>query len=317
MKRTVSIICVILLLTSLCTMAVSANDSAIRIADNFNSLHYHGNENDYVRVENGDGIDYEYSTQENDIHLTKRQAAEIDSITATVDGYRDAYVVLDVWYKNGDNGRNIVYVNRERLEEYNNILNGIGDVYTTVINYAMDVDIVMSEAQIKGEAVVCDGDELPHTNSFSVWIESADGCFSELAGEILIDEPTDEVYYLDYFQRGAQEYSTILTNVSSCEDIVLYRITDEALLEQIKTDYAAYYDNQMMPYTETVGKTLSAVMMMLIFGLVPLAALVVGVVGWIRAKSGMYRRLFVTLTAVSAAEIVAFVTVCILCVTGQ
>lgn len=317
MKKLGSLICGILLLVSACTLAVSANDSAIRIADNFNSLHYSGSDNDYVRVENGDGIDYDYSRQENEIFLTKRQSAEIDSIYATVDGYRDAYVVLDVWYKNGQNDRNIVYVNRERLEEYNNILNGIGDVYTTVIDYAMDVDIVMTEAQIKGEAIVCDGDELPRTNSFSVWIESADGCFSELAGEILIDEPTDEVYFLDYFQRGAQEYSTILTNVGSCEDIVLYRITDEELLAQIKQDYAAYYDNQMMPYTETVGKTLSAVMMILIFGLLPLAALVVGVVGWIRSKRRVYRRLFAILTAVSATEIIAFVAVCILCATGQ
>lgn len=315
MKRIVSILAVMLILASLCCLSVAAEDRVIVIAENFNSLTYAGNT--YVRVENSDGIDYDYSTQENEFALTKRQSAEVRDIVATVDGYRDAYVVLDVWYKTGNNERSIAYVNQERLDEYNAILIGQGHAYTMQINYSMDDDIVMSAAQLKGEAIVKDGDHIPHTNAFAVWLESKDGCFSEVAGSLLVDEFAGEYYYLDYFQWGADGYYDLMTDLGECEDVTLYRITDAALLERIETDYAAFYDAQLMPYTETVGKMLSAVMVTLIFGVLPLAVLVGAIIGWIRSKRVIYRRLFVALTIACTAELAAFVTVCIMCLTGQ
>ncbi len=313
MKRIISVFAVVLILASLCCLSVSANDYFIAIADNFNTLTYAGNT--YVRVENADAIDYDYSTQEKEFALSKRQSAEIRSIEATVDGYRDAYVVLDIWYKTGNNDRSIAYVNQERLDEYNAILSGQGHAYTMQINYSMDDEIVMTESELKGEAIVKDGSDIPHTNSFAVWVENEDGCFSELGGSLLVDEYAGEYYYLDYFQNGVDDYYNLMRDFGSCEDVTLYRITDEALLTRIETDYAAYYDAQLMPYTETVGKTLSAVMIALIFGVVPFIALIVGVIGWVN-KRGIYRRLFATLTIVCAAELATFVTVCIVCITG-
>lgn len=313
MKRMISIVAVVLLFASLCCLSVSAGDEVIVIADNFNSLTYAGNT--YVRVENADAIDFDYSTQEKEFALSKRQSAEIRSIAATVDGYRDAYVVLDVWYKTGNNERSIAYVNQERLDEYTTILSGQGHAYTMQINYSMDDDIVMTEDQLKGEAVVKDGSDVPHTNSFAVWVENEDGCFSELGGSLLVDEFAGEYYYLDYFQNGVDDYYNLMTDLGSCEDVTLYRITDAALLTRIESDYAAYYDAQLMPYTETVGKTLSAVMIALIFGVVPFVLLIVGVIGWVN-KRGIYCRLFAALSIVCAAEIAAFVTVCVVCLTG-
>lgn len=311
MKKIWSILFVALMLASLCCFSVSASDEVVVIADNFNSLTYAGNT--YVRVENSDAIDYDYSTQEKDFVLTKRQSAEIRSIEATVDGYHDAYVVLDVWYKTGNNERSIAFVNQERLDEYNAILVGQGHAYTTQINYSMDDEIVMSAAQLRGEAIVKDGKDIPHTNEFAVWVESEDGCFSEVGGALLVDEYAQEYYFLDYFQNGVDGYYDLMTDLGECEDVTLYRIMDEALLERIEMDYAAYYDAQLMPYTESVGKTLSAVMVALIFGVVPFIALIVGVIGWVN-KRGVYRRLFATLTIVCAAEIATFVTVCIVCI---
>lgn len=315
MKKVLSVLSVVLILASLCCLSVSADDSVIVIADNFHSLTYCGNT--YVRVENGDGVDYDYSTQEKDFSLTKRQSAEIRSISADVDGYRDAYVVLDIWYKTGQNDRTTVYINQDRLEEYNNILNGNGHAYTMQINYSMDDEIVMTADQLKGEAIVKDGQDIPHTNQFTIWVESEDGCFSEIAGALLVDEPAGEYYFLDYFQNGNDGYFDLMTDLGSCEDVTLYRITDEALLSRIETDYAAYYDAQLMPYTETVGKTLSAVMMILIFGVLPLAVLVVGIIGWIRSKRSAYRRLFTALTVVCVAELATFVMVCVACAMHQ
>lgn len=314
MKKILSILLVVLMFASLCCLSVSAGDDVIVIADNFNSLTYAGNT--YVRVENSAGIDYDYSTQEKEFALTKRQSAEIRSIEATVDGYHDAYVVLDIWYKTGRNDSSIAYVNQERLDEYNAILLGQGYAYTMQINYSMDDEIVMTAAQLKGEAIVKDGKDTPKTNEFAVWVESEDGCFTEIGGALLVDEFAGEYYYLDYFQKGVDGYYDLMTDLGACEDVTLYRITDEVLLERIEMDCAAFYDAQLMPYTETVGKTLSAVMIVLIFGVLPLAVLVVGIIGWVRSKRAIYRRLFAVLTIVSAAELAAFVTGCITCITG-
>ena len=62
---------------------------------------------------------------------------------------------------------------------------------------------------------------------------------------------------------------------------------------------------------------LSAVMMILIFGALPFAVIVVSVIGWIRSKKRLYRRLFASMVFVGAAELAAFVTACIVCVINQ
>lgn len=322
MKKLISMICVILLLASLCALTVSARDGAITIADNFNSLVYR--DSVYVRVENGDAVDFDYSLVMDNhdkanpaIALTKRQAAEIRVVEATVDGYHNAYVVLDVFYKTGDSARRNVYIKESRLDEYYALLDGVGHVFTTQIDYRQDDEIVMTETQLKGEALIRDGDEIPHTNTFTVWAESEDGCFSEVVGEIMIVGPEDEYYYLDFFQNGKDGYYDLMTDLGECEDVTLYRITDEKLIERIEMDYAAFYDAQMLPYTEDVGKMLSAVMMILIFGALPFAVIVVSVIGWIRSKKRLYRRLFASMVFVGAAELAAFVTACIVCVINQ
>lgn len=318
MKKLISMICVILLISSFCILTASAKDDVITIADNFNSLVY--NDSVYVRVDNGDAVDYDNAlVLDNNakvhpsVSLTKRQAADIREVEATVDNHRNAYVVLDVFYKTSNVARNIVYIKESRLDEYYGILGGVGHVYTTQIDYKQDEEFTMTETQLKGEPIVRDGDEIPHTNTFTVWVESEDGCFSEMAGEIMIVEPDDEYYYLDFFQYGKDGYYDLLTDLGSCEGVTLYRITDAQLIERIKTDYAAFYDAQMLPYTANVGKVLSAVMIALIFGVLPLAVIVVSVIGWMRSKRALYRRLFASMVLVGTAELAAFVTACVLC----
>lgn len=315
MKKVVSIICVILLLSSFGSLAVLAGDNVVIIAEDFGSLWYCSST--YVRVENDSAIDFDKNVQAEKVRMTKRQEASIREIGATVDVENDAYVVLDILYKTGGDNR-IAYVKSTRLDEYNAILEGVGYAYTTQIDYKQDDEIVMTQAQLKGgEVSVRDGDEIPHTNTFTVWAESEDGSFSQITGEIKVVGPEGEYYYLDFFQNGKDGYYDLMTNLGACEDVMLYRITDEKLLARIEMDYAAYYDAQMLPYTEDVGKVLSAVMITLIFGALPFAVIVVSVIGWIRSKKRLYRYLFVSMVLVGGAELAAFLTACIMCVINQ
>ncbi len=303
----VALICA-MLVSLLCLPAFAASDNQfggeLRISEDYSSATFNGKM--YVEVEN----DYSDDTSrgnvnKSDIVLSITQEENIKTIYAHTS---DAYLFVDISFKQGGN-LYISYLDSAYLEQYEDFRkNGGNKCYLSGFNFSLDT----SFAKLKGEEKTIKGYELnyyPYSYNIAVITSSEDGYFTKTCGYVFPDADGN-FWYVDIQQFGPKYADNFYP--SEHESITIWQITDSALLSQLGDN--SEYDDFNYDYDDTsttVMGIISAIAIVLIFGVIPAVGVVLSIIFGIKTKAP-YSTLFKVIAIILAAELILFLITAIL-----
>jgi len=145
--------------------------------------------------------------------------------------------------------------------------------------------------------------------SFDIYSESRDGSFIILKGLLVAHK--DHFYYIDYEASGIFFPSGIY-NSKQLNGMAAYAITDPALLLELEAAYDRYNSLSFGVFSGSVMDMAGIVLLVLTFGVFPLAVLVVFLILALRAKTRAYKKIFTAIYISAAAELALFATLAIL-----
>lgn len=305
MKKITALLILVLLLSLSVVVPVFA-DSAVTISDDYQQLYMDGYT--YSRFDAGAiRLPQSYITEDKAVELTEEQKQKISGITLNIDE-KQTLVYADIYFKDGSS-MYIPFLREDYIEEYNSM---IGDDWENCI-----IDFIWPEGNtipanksaLFGEnKVTLDEGFLQMCDYCDVNIESSDGSFAVSKGAIVFY--SDEYYYIDY--ASAKIDTSDGFSPYDYTELPAYEIVDPELLEDIKEAEGEYYSDGLgFLFNDDLTSSISAVFLVFIFGLIPLAVFVLFLILAIRAK-GTYKKLFYGIVILSALEIILFVTVAII-----
>ena len=274
------------LISSLLIIVPSADGGNVVISEDYNSVTYNGN--DYVYFPEAiSGNSDQTFIPDSEFSLTDEQKAEISSITAYAS--EDVYIHISISFEKGGYLEDY-YINVDYIDDYETFLaeGGAQYVFYDHENYE---EIHLKRADIFKNPVKVKSYEVYYYENYSpVHTISTDGYFSVYSGDILCDNEGN-YYYYDHLSAPVGEHVT------------LWKL-DGAIFEEDINFYPDYDGNELI-----IG--LSAVIISLFLGAIPLAALIVCLVLSFRSKQPYRRGLRIT-AILCAVELVAFITTMIL-----
>lgn len=145
-----------------------------------------------------------------------------------------------------------------------------------------------------------------YDENFSVVSYSEDKSFSIYQGEVVLYK--DEFYFVDCIENnfnGTYELPFEKT-------LKVYKIKDKALLENLNQNLTKYYEDDFGFFlNDNFSKSISDIFIIIIFALLPLAALIVFGITAIRSK-GIYRKMSIIISAISLVELIIFTIITLL-----
>ncbi len=285
MKRLLSFILALILISSVfCFTAFAEDNSEITISEDYTKIYYDGKM--YLKVEDSSAISSWNTYTIINVSLSKKQENEIEDVYIEVDSEEKSFIYLSVLYKKGGS-LSEYYIEESRLEEYDDILNGNGEVTYVCFSYAAPLYINDSDLLTQGESISLMEYEVASYEQYEVYKGNSKETFSAVAGYILVDYDVMDFYY--------KENST--GNV--------YEITDAKLIEKFKAAYEEYKGDFSM-FGGNDGKIFFLIVSALILGVIPVGILVFGIILLVKAKKP-YKKYMITIVALTATELISFI----------
>lgn len=338
MKKTISVILVALLLSfclvlpafavegdnpsTLTEKSIKAN-GPITFSEDFKNLYYCGYQYSII---NGSKLEYEYdyiydknynelyidgiysqgkSCDEEfsiiiDVELTEKQRNIVDNVYVefNADG-----LILDVTVEYKDYTTvYATFLRDDYLSEYNTLINGDAEEYTVEFGWPKDNNVVLTKSAITSNgtttAISYDFDD-----SFPVYGGIKNGTLKHSSGEFLL---IDDVFY--YVDSAAIEDIYDSGGHSTEEKLKAVKITDSDAIEMLNTGLQKYYDDGLgYLYNDDLAESISRAFLTILFVLVPLIALATFIVLAVKSKKKIYKKIYITASVLSIAEIASFI----------
>jgi len=222
--------------------------------------------------------------------VTLERNEEQTVIEATIRYHTGAYMV-------------ITYLDCECFGDYQEIMGDGGD-YKIDFGWPENNVVVYDEKGFFGEQTVITEYIKSWGDSYFVFKEY--GSLSRYLGVLFIVD--NEYYYVDF----SENQTDLEHYYESEEEFVGYRITDTKLLEMLKEAESDYYEEDIgFLYDDDLSGRVTAVMLCILFGAIPLGILIFCLIQAFR-KTGVYKKMFTVISALSAAELTVFAVVTIL-----
>lgn len=311
MKKIISLILAVLVLLSLTSFVCAADEvnllSTISFSNDYQRL-YVGNE-EYVAFDSSNiytDMSYEFKTS---IALSYEQREVVKEINLSAS---DNGLLIDakIKYISGMSV-SLSYIKSNYLNEINTLKEADNTEHKIDFYFPNNNIVYLSKDKLMGEKVILN-DPSYHT-FFDVTISTSGGEIEVYEGLLLLDD-VDNIYgntfyYLDYSEIGTTAADFELYDIDSVE---VYRITDAEAVELLKAAQDSYYSNDFGFFLDdTFTKSVADAFLIILFGVFPLSILVLFLIFGIRAK-GLYKKLCFTVSALSLAEIIVFVSLIIL-----
>ena len=295
---------IVLALLTFGAMAFAAEDTGeLTFNESYNFAFYKGNT--YIYATEADGWVIDSSTLD-----------YIDSVTLFDDLYEDvkaiyAYgndevIVVTLSFNAG--GRvTILYINNNDV--INSVGNGIFETYTLIPNgrtYVESSYIEVPREKLFGKKITISGKELVQYSSTSVSGHAFGEIITEYDMGKLIFHEDGRVLFLNYYDCvvGAG-YLNTETEIFLREEVIVYEITDEEILEQVGS--GKQQTTQPVEESEDVIVIILIAMLALVFVVIPLVAAILSAVFSFKAKKPVYKKLFRTISALLWASLVVMV----------
>lgn len=293
MKRYLSlIICVISLCLLLC-FPVQASAAECTISEDLQTLHYNGQTYTQVNTLN---FTYSYAYMQIDTQLSPSQQSTFNSVKVLSN---DDETLIEATFISHDGIQTIIgYLPEQLVPEYERTLEDVETPYQ--VEY-WDT-LRLTDADLRGAPVRLDQDTAYRCEEFHVLLPLKGTELNVLKGALLIDG--DSYYYVD-FQESNIANRQGYYSYEQGEEIAAYMITDPALCEAIAEAYALEYALGLGDGIYTV----TAFLLVIIFGLLPGGVLVLSLILGSCSKERFYQKAWRIVAALSGAALAVFIIV--------
>ena len=292
MKRYLAILlCLTGLLCCLC-MSVSAEEFGCTLSDDLETLYYDGEA--YTKV-NVLAFNCYYTIGELPLELTAAQQARYSAWCAYWD---ESECIVEVTLVDTDGTRiTLGYLKDSRLEEFSELLSDTEGEFL-ISHYGDDIPAAMDT--LKGTPVTLDQYTSQWSDYFPVgqYMEGTDLMVTR--GTVLIDGRN--YYYVDHEENGIVDRAHYLT--PDFEGAAAYKIQDPELCAAIKGAQSSMYDVEI--WDDDGTNTFSAILLALVFGLLPCGVAVTALIFAVRCK-GFYRKAWAITAGLAGATVLVFI----------
>ena len=306
MKKFKSLIIALILLFSCFGLTAFAENSSITISDDYQNLYLNGDS--YSRFNASIlEIDY-YMTIDNPIELSAVQQETILQIELLINEQENV-ISADISFTDGSI-LSVDFLREDCFEAYNEIVNGESKEYIIDFLWPEGNTVKAKRTALFDTPVTLYVNELEWCDFYTVTASNSDNSLTALKGSLLIMD--DNYYYVDFAEVGVKNaYEFVPYDYT---ELSAYEITDTNLLQRIKEAEEKYYaDDLGFLYDDDLTETISAVFLVFIFAIIPLAIFIVFLILAIRSKT-YYRKLFRTICILAAAELAIFAIIATLIV---
>ena len=245
------------------------------------------------------------------LDLTDEQRKNFSNIYIEVNLETTMYRI-EFYYSDGSSL--CVYFLKDTLfEDYEKIISGNADKYLIDFQWPDGNIVTATKNQIKGETVNLSEEEIYLSTSEFFYVDMANEnlTLSSYSGIICLMD--DAYYYIDYKENNIEEAHFLYGEEPDADVIVkLHKITDEALNTEFQLALEKYYsDDYGIFYDDDTSETISAIFLIITFGVLPFVVFIIFLIKAIRGK-GVYKKLYGTVSALCIAEVIVFVILAII-----
>ncbi len=290
-KLLFAFILVFCLILPFCVSVGAAEDNTVVLSEDYSSVEYDGKVYTLFNYYASDVYLSGFELVNFDVALSDKQIEAIDTVSVYVS---DIAVNLDIVF--GDGGySSLYYLSSDAEERINRFLaEGSGHYYTFS---RFGTRLEMNAEVLFGERATLPASEYIRYSAVPVTEISADGLLEREAGEYVITED-GEVYYLDYASLGTSS-SEFLPPLYG--NLSVWKVTDSELLAKISSR-----DDITAGPGDGILIMLLLSVLVFVFGVIPLAALLVALI--LLPRLGQrYRRLLTLVSVLAALTLLLFI----------
>ena len=294
MKIRKTILCAFLFVLTVTILAftVSADEGKIILSEDYRTLEYNGETYTYINL------------LQTSVWVNDSQHSNVDVEIIGDDGdviscdvfFSGTVINIDLQFE--ENFLPLYYISDADLAAFYDFeSNGSENVYT----YTDYGEIIsFSGQELRGEKTEMKPSEYVKYFAYSVYAVSDCGGLEKCIGEYVCVD--GELYYLDYSELSLDVGSFFALDHTS---LPVWLVTDEEVVDKLlgKTQDDNTVESEILI-------TVTMVMFVLVLGVVPAVALVVGGILFSKAR-GEYRRLLLAIIAFAAVALVAFILMAI------
>lgn len=226
--------------------------------------------------------------------------------------YETTMYRIEFYYGDGSS-LTVYYIKDTLFEDYEKIVNDNADKYLIDFQWPDGNIVSATKSELMGELVTLSEEEivLSTYEFFYVDATNEDSSITAYVGVLcLID---DAYYYIDCKENNIEDtYFLYGETPNTGSFIKMHKITDEALNEQFANALDSYYgDDYGIFFDDDATEKIAAVFFIITFGILPLVVFVIFLIKAIRGK-GIYKKLYITVSALSMAEVIVFTILAII-----
>ena len=301
MKKIFSVIIITLLLASCLTLTASASifDNPIVLSSDMQSIIY--NDNVYSRIDASMLEIDTYVELDEEVIYGDQLEKTIRSVTLEANKYNNI-LRAKITYKDGS-FFSAHFLHEDYLEEYEKIAKNHHTDYIIDFVWPENNTVTAPKIHLFGQQITLYNSILSKCDYYNVRVQNNDGSLVELKGVLLIFD--DEYYYVDFEEAGIESKSSFYP--SKYSTLPAHKLLNTTLLQDIRAAEDEYYKDDLgFLYDDNLTEVVSSIFLIFVFAIIPLAVLIIFLILSIRSKT-VYKKMFIIITILSAAELTTFV----------
>ena len=259
-----------------------------------------------------DKVVVEYADEMYEFQLSEKQKKTIDIIEDCSFG-SEIYIDIIIYFRDGTSLTGLTFLNEKYLDEYNDLIENGSDTYQADFVFPDNnfVNIPKSILFNSDNKTTIKTDDL--FDECYVYIENSSKIFRIEQGSIITYK--DGFYYCDNKENGFKSEFVDGAHYTYREksSVSVYNITDEKTIYKLKEAQEKYYEDDFgFLFNEKLAESISKVLFVVIFGILPLAVLVLSIVICVRSSKKAYKKICITTSLLSVTEIISFIIAIVL-----
>lgn len=305
MKKIISVIIVCVLLSFLLVTPASA--AYFVLEGNNNTLRFYNASGNYHLID-ASHIDVKYY-EDRPEHVFKRtdeytfdDPRGIRNVTLKSDASQNI-ICAETYYNDGTRLTSY-YINEKYFSYYEAFLNDAYDTYTAEFTWPQDNTVKFNKSVVSDKIEYLYKTHFDNATSIvDVSYRTDDDVLVVQKGALVILE--DKCYFVKYDNYTITSLNALLQKVDAATSYSsalapAYEITDQATLQAFKNAESRYFNEDFgFLYNQKFTDTLSAIFLVFLFGVIPLAVFVVFLILAIRSKT-IYKKMFTAIYISSA-----------------
>ncbi len=292
---TFSMMLVLILSFGSSALAMSKAEAQYQLSEDLQTLYY-GN-TAYYPVDTSELVLY-WQELDQTVALSDTQRQTIKDVTLYADG-QGVVIEATIQYTSGT--RMITtYLRSDCFSDYQDVMSDEG-YYEVDFGWPSNNIVTYDKSGYFGEKEKISGYILEWGDVYFVY--KTNTSLSRGIGGLIVND--DEYYYLDFKENQTDSEHFYYEE----KDLFGYRITDPELISRLDVAKAAYYSEDVgFLYDDNLSQSVSAVLLCVVFGLIPLGILITCLILMLRTKK-TYKKIFATICILSVAELAVFTIV--------